>query len=70
MGRGTSEGNIQGLSKKGNQIPVQSIFLSMTIEGNMERDTAKGQMGTNTLEGNVYEMENKQTHITFYGNKT
>ena len=70
MGRGTSEGNIQGLRKKENQIIVQSILLTMTVEGNMEGDTAKGNMGTSTLEGNVHEMENKQTHITFYSNKS
>ena len=40
MGRGTSEGNIQGLRKKVNQITVQSILLTMTVEGNMEGDTA------------------------------
>ena len=36
----------------------------------MEGDTTKGKMGTNTLKGNIHEMGNKQTHITFYGNKS
>ena len=65
MGRNTSEGNMQWLRKKGKQITVQSISLTMTVEGNMKGDTAKGKMGTNTSEGNMYEMENKQTQITF-----
>ena len=33
----------------------------MTLEGNMEGDTAKGNMGTNTSKGNIHEMGNKQT---------
>ena len=36
----------------------------MTVEGNMEGDTAEGKMGTNTSEGNLHEIENKQTQIT------
>ena len=42
----------------------------MTTEGTMERDTSKGKMGTNTSESNMHGMENKQTHITFYSNKS
>ena len=61
---------MQGLRKKGKQITVQSISLTMTLEGNMEEDTAKGKMGTGTLKGNIHGMGNKQTHITFCGNKS
>ena len=43
---------MQGLRKKGKQITVQSISLTMTVESNMEGDTTKGKMGINTLEGN------------------
>ena len=42
----------------------------MTVEGNVEGDTAKGRMGTNASEGNMHEIENKQTQITFYGNES
>ena len=42
----------------------------MTVEGNMKGDTAKGKMKINTSEGNMHEMENKQTQISFYGNKS
>ena len=70
MGRSTSEGNMQGLRKKGKQITIQSISPTMTLEGNMKEDTAKGKMGTNTLKGDIHEMGKKQTHITFYGNKS
>ena len=42
----------------------------MTLEGNKEGDTAKSKMGTNTLNGNIHGMVNKQTHITFCGNKS
>ena len=42
----------------------------MTVEGNMKGDTAKGKMGTTTSEGNMHEIENKQTQITFYSNKS
>ena len=67
MGRSTSEGNFQGLRKKGKQITVQSISLPMTVESTVEGDTAKGKMGTNFSEGNIHGIGNKQTHITFYG---
>ena len=70
MGRSTSEGNMRGLRKKGRQITVLSISLTMTVEGNVEGDTAKGRMGTNASEGNMHEIENKQTQITFYGNES
>ena len=43
MGRSTSESNMQGLRKKGKQITVQSTSLTMTLEGNMQVDTAKGK---------------------------
>ena len=43
MGRCTSEGNMQRLREKGKQIIVQSISLTMTVEGTMEGDTAKGK---------------------------
>ena len=33
----------------------------MTLEGNMEGDTAKGKMGRDTSKGNIHEMGNKQT---------
>ena len=36
----------------------------------MEGDTAKGKMGTTTSEGNMHEIENEQTQITFHGNKS
>ena len=65
MGRSTSEGNMQGLRKKGKQITVQSISPTMTLEGNTEEDTAKGEMGTNILKGNIHGIQ-----ITFYGNKS
>ena len=55
MGRSTLEGYIQG---------------TMTVEGNTEGDTSKGEMGTNTSESNIHGMGNKQTQITFYGNKS
>ena len=42
----------------------------MTTEGTMEGDTSRGKMGTNTSESNVHGMGNKQTQITFYGNKS
>ena len=61
---------MQGLRKKGKQITVQSISLTMTVEGNMEGDSANGKMGTNTSEGNMHEIENKQTQITFCSNKS
>ena len=61
---------MQGLRKKGKQITIQSISLTMTVEGNMKGDTAKGKMGTNTPESYMQEMENKQTQITFYSNKS
>ena len=60
---------MQGLRKKGKQI-TKSISLTMTVEVNMGGDTAKGKMGTNTSEGNMHWMENKQIQITFYGNKS
>ena len=64
MGQSTSEDNTQGLRKKGKQITVQSISLTMTLEGNMESDTGKGKMGTNTSKGNVHGIQ-----ITFCGYK-
>ena len=64
MERSTSEGNMQGLRKKGKQITVQSISLTMTVEGNMEGDTAKGKMGTNSS-GDIMHAQ-----ITFHGNKS
>ena len=36
----------------------------------MEGHTAKGKMVTNTSEGNMHGMGNKQIQITFYGNKS
>ena len=57
MGRSTSDGNMQGLRKKGKQITVQSISLTMTVESNMEGDAAKEKMGTNTSEGNIHGVE-------------
>ena len=42
----------------------------MTVESNMEGDTSEGKMGTNTSEGNMHEIENKQTQITFFSNKS
>ena len=65
MGVSTSESNMQGLRKKGKQITVQTILLIMTLEGNMQGDTAKGKMGINTSNGNIHGMQ-----ITFYGNKS
>ena len=65
MGRSTSEGNMQGLRKKGKQITVQSILPTMTLEGNMKENTAKDKMGTNTLKGDIHGIQ-----ITFYGNKS
>ena len=64
MGGSTSEGNMQGLRKKGKQITVQSISQTMTVENNKEGDTAKGKLGTNTSEANLHEIENKQTQVT------
>ena len=43
MGRSTSEGNMQRLKGKEKQITVQSISLTVALEGNMEGDTAKGK---------------------------
>ena len=41
-----------------------------TSEGTMEGDTAKCKMGAKTSEGNMNDMENKQTQINFYGNNS
>ena len=65
MKRSISEGNMQGLRKKGKQITVQSISPTMTVEGTMEADTSKGKMGTNTSEGNIQGIGNNQTQFTF-----
>ena len=65
-----SEGTMLGLRKKGKQITDQSISLTITVEVNMEGDNATGKMATTTSEGNMHETENKQTQITFYGNKS
>ena len=54
MGRSTSVGNMLGLREKGKriifycqkrQIDIQSISLIMIVEGTMEEDTAKDQIG-------------------------
>ena len=65
MGRSTSESNMQGFRKEGKQITVQNISLTMTLEGNMEGDTSKSKMGTNTSKGDIHEVQ-----ITSYGNKS
>ena len=57
---------MQGLRKKKKQITVQSISLTMAVEGTMVGDTAKGKIRTNNMHG----MGNKQTQIIFYGNKS
>ena len=59
VGRSTSESYMQGLRKKGKQITVQSISLTMTLKGNTEGDTAEGRLGTNI----------KGIQISFYGNR-
>ena len=56
---------MQGLRKKGKQITVQIISLTMILEGNMEGDTAKGKVGTKTSKGNIHGIQ-----ITFYSNKS
>ena len=65
MKRSTSENNVPGLRKKGKQITVQSISLTITVEGYMEGDTGKDKMETNTSKGNIHGIQ-----ITFYGNKS
>ena len=47
---------------KGKQITVHNISLTMTLKGNMEGDTDKGKMKTNTSKGNIH-----GTQINFYG---